>query len=59
MEIFEEDRDFQAGCRRTFLGFEKGRHLPDSLKTRFIVIDASRGVSEIEMDIWDIVSENL
>lgn len=59
MEIFEEDRNFQEGCRRTFLGFEKGRHLPDSLKTRFVVIDASRGVSEIEMDIWDIVSDNL
>ena len=55
-EYFEEDPDFQEGCRRTFNGFPKGKHLPESLKTKFVVIEGDKGISEISDIVWDHVS---
>jgi dTMP kinase len=58
-EYFEEDPDFQEGCRRTFHGFVKGKHLPEELRTEFLVVDGEKGISEIGDIIWDHVMEML
>jgi dTMP kinase len=58
-EYLEEDPDFQEGCRRTFNGFPKGKNLPESLKTNFVVIDGEKEESEISDIVWDHVMDLL
>jgi len=58
-EYFEEDESFQEGVRKTFLELSRGKHLPESLKTRWIVIDASLRKVEIADKIWDAVESML
>ncbi|MGA1848149.1 MAG: dTMP kinase [Thermoplasmatota archaeon] len=58
-EYFEEDESFQEGVRKTFLELSRGRHLPEALKTRWIVIDGSQRKVEIADKIWDAVESML
>ncbi len=55
LEYFEEDEGFQEGVRKTYLDLSKGHHLPESLKTRWLIVDASKRRVEILDKIWDIV----
>ena len=53
MEYFEHDPHFQEGVRKTFLALSKGQHLPESLKTNFIVVSGEGDKKEIFERIWD------
>ncbi|MGA1872127.1 MAG: dTMP kinase [Thermoplasmatota archaeon] len=59
MEYFEEDDDFQAGVKKTFIELSRGRHLPESLKTKWFVVDASERKVEIADKIRDTVESIL
>jgi len=54
-EYFEEDSDFQEGVRRTFLDLSKNHHLPESLKTKWLVINGSQDKGVISDHIIDAV----
>ncbi|MFW3146114.1 MAG: dTMP kinase [Thermoplasmatota archaeon] len=54
-EYFEEDEDFQEGVRKSFMELSRGRHLPESLKTKWLVIDGSLRKVEIADKIRDAV----
>jgi dTMP kinase len=53
MEYLEADPHFQEGVRRTFHALSKGQHLPDSLRTEFIVVSGEGDRKEIFERIWD------
>jgi dTMP kinase len=55
LEYFEEDQDFQNGVKRTFIDLSRNHHLPESLKTKWLVIDASKDKGEIADHIIDAV----
>ncbi|MBN1539233.1 MAG: dTMP kinase [Candidatus Thermoplasmatota archaeon] len=59
MEYFEEDSEFQEGIRKTFIELSRGRHLPDQLKTKWFVVDASGRKVEIADRIKDAVESVL
>lgn len=59
MEYFEEDDDFQDGVKKAFIELSRGRHLPDSLKTKWFVVDASERKVEIADRIRDAVESIL
>ncbi|MGA1820558.1 MAG: dTMP kinase [Thermoplasmatota archaeon] len=59
MEYFEEDDDFQEGVKKTFIELSRGRHLPESLKTKWFVVDASERKVEIADRIRDAVESIL
>ncbi|RLF55064.1 MAG: dTMP kinase [Thermoplasmata archaeon] len=56
LEYFEEDRSFQEDVRKAFLHLSRGQNQPESLKTKWLVIDAALDKSEIQDRIWDVVS---
>ncbi|MDG6225256.1 MAG: dTMP kinase [Candidatus Thermoplasmatota archaeon] len=53
MEYFEMDMRFQEGVRKTFQSLSKGHHLPESLKTDFIVVRGEGIRKEVFERIWD------
>ncbi len=55
-ECFETDSNFQEGVRRTFIDLSKNHHLPESLKTKWLVLDASLDKGEVQGMIRSIVS---
>jgi len=59
MEYFEEDSDFQEGVKKSFIELSRGRHLPDTLKTKWFVVDASERKVEIADRIRDAVESIL
>ncbi|MBN1390018.1 MAG: dTMP kinase [Candidatus Thermoplasmatota archaeon] len=59
MEYFEVDNDLQEGVRKAFIELSRGRHLPDSLKTKWFVVDASERKVEIADKIRDAVESVL
>ncbi len=59
LEYFEEDRSFQEDVRRSFQKISRGLNQPDHLKTEWLVVDASLGVSEVRDRIWDRISSLL
>ena len=56
LEYFEEDQDFQSGVKRTFIDLSRNHHLPESLKTKWLVIDASKDKGLIADHIIDAVT---
>ena len=56
LEYFEEDEDFQGGVRKSFVELSRGRHLPETLKTKWLVIDGSKRKVEIADIIQDAVT---
>lgn len=59
MEYFEEDRGFQEDVRKAFQRLSRGQNQPESLKTKWLVVDASLDKSEVQDRIWDAVTELL
>jgi dTMP kinase len=59
LEYFEEDPSFQEDVRKSFLRLSRGQHQPQSLKTKWLVVDASLRKSEVQDRIWDHVSSLL
>ncbi len=56
VDCFEEDLSFLEGVRNMFLSISGGDHLPENLKTRFLVLDATEDPEEISDIIWKVVS---
>ena len=59
IEYFEEDRSFQEDVRRSFQRISRGQNQPDGLKTKWLVVDASLGISEVRDMIWDHITSLL
>lgn len=59
MEYFEVDRYFQEDVRKAFQRLSRGQMQPESLKTKWLVIDASLDMSEVQDRIWDNVMDIL
>jgi dTMP kinase len=57
LEYFETDRTLQEDIRKSFQRLSRGQVQPNSLKTKWIVIDASLDKSEIQDRIWDNVMD--
>ena len=53
------DRDFQNGVKRTFVELSRNHHLPEALKTKWLVVDSSKDKGEIADHILDAVSSFL
>ena len=56
-DYFEVNRGFLEGARRMFIAISKGNHLPDPLKTRFLVVDSTMDKQEVASRIWDEVEQ--
>lgn len=59
MEYFEMDRYFQEDVRKTFIRLSRGQNQPESLKTKWFVVDGSIDKGIIHDMIWDMVMESL
>jgi dTMP kinase len=59
LEYFEEDQDFQMGVKRTFIDLSRNHHLPEGLKTKWLVVDAAKDKGEIADHIIDAVTSIL
>lgn len=57
MEYFEMDRYFQEDVRKTFIKLSRGQNQPESLKTRWLVVDGSMDKGVVHERIWDMVVE--
>ena len=59
LEYFEEDQDFQNGVKKAFIELSRNHHLPETLKTKWLVVDASKDKGEIADHIIDAVTSLL
>ncbi|MFO8050765.1 MAG: dTMP kinase [Thermoplasmatota archaeon] len=59
LEYFERDRDLQESVRKAFQRLSRGQHQPESLKTKWLVVDGSLDKGDIQERIWDMVSSLL
>ncbi len=55
-DCFEEDLSFLEDVRNMFLSISGGDHLPENLKTRFLVLDATEDPEKISDMIWKVVT---
>lgn len=56
LEYFEMDRNFQDDVRKSFQKLSRGQNQPESLKTKWFVVDGALDKGDIQERIWDVVS---